>query len=99
MHVNNTVNQKLMTNTAIVGPSGTNGDISTTAGSEVLLTSFFNLSLTPTTGGPVEESEYSTKNLVAIYTNVAVSHCVHGVFHAHYSVSDYSSNLTEMYYI
>ena len=56
----------------IMGPSGTNGDTSITTGSVVLLTSSVNLSLTPTTGSPIEEPENTSKNLAALYPVIAV---------------------------
>ena len=56
----------------IIGPSGNNGDTSTTTGSMILFTSSFNLSLTPTTGSPIEEPENTNKNLAALYAVIAV---------------------------
>ena len=56
----------------IMGPSGIDGDTSTTAGSVVLPMSSFSLPLTPTAGGPVEEPESGSKNLAALYAVIAV---------------------------
>ena len=56
----------------IIGPSDIDGITLTTTGSVVPPTASFNLSLTPTTGSPIEEPKNTSKNLAALYAVIAV---------------------------